>query len=315
MSKTPTVSVIIVSYNTREMTCACIQSVIDEAHGLDQEIIVLDNTSTDGSADAIAERFPSVHLIRSPDNLGFGKGNNVAAQKATGEYVLLLNPDTVVLDNAIGKLVQFAKQKPAAKMWGGKTLFGDGSLNPASCWGFMSLWSVVSNAFALSSVFPRQPFFNPEAYIGWDRGTEREVDLITGCFLLLKRSFWKELNGFDERFYIYAEEADLCFRAWQHGARPTVTPTAQIVHYGGASETVRASKLIRLWSGKATFILKHWSRGKAAAGVAMLKLHTLLRAAIYGLSGRLLNRPSHLTSAHEWWEVWKQRRTWENGFP
>jgi N-acetylglucosaminyl-diphospho-decaprenol L-rhamnosyltransferase len=315
MSGDPLVSIVIVSYNTREMTCACIKSVLDQGNGLYQEIIVIDNSSSDGSADAISERFPTVKLIRSSDNLGFAKGNNVAACGAHGEYLLLLNPDTLILDNAIGKLVDFAGQKPGAKMWGGKTLFGDKSLNPASCWAFMSLWSITANAIGLSVMFPKNPVFNPEAYAGWDRGTEREVDLITGCFLMMKRAFWNELNGFDEKFYIYAEEADLCYRARELGARPTVTPTAQIVHYGGASETVRAGKLIRLWSGKATFLHKHWSRSSAKLGVALFKLHALVRASLYGLSGALCGKSNHTTAAREWWELWKSRRTWENGYP
>jgi N-acetylglucosaminyl-diphospho-decaprenol L-rhamnosyltransferase len=314
MSGQPLVSVVIVSYNTREMTCACIKSVLDQADNLEQEVIVLDNASSDGSADAIAERFSTVRLIRSSDNLGFGKGNNVAARGARGEYILLLNPDTLVLDNAIGRLLDFAGRKPEAKMWGGKTLFADKSLNPASCWAFMSLWSIMANAIGFSVMFPKSPLFNPEAYAGWDRSTEREVDLITGCFLMVKRAFWNELNGFDEKFYIYAEEADLCYRAREFGARPMVTPTAQIVHYGGASETVRAGKLIRLWSGKATFLHKHWPRGKARLGVALLKFHALVRASLYGLSGAIRGKSNHTTAAREWWEVWKSRGTWENGY-
>ncbi len=314
MTATPLVSVIIVSYNTREMTCDCIKSVLEEGKGLDQEIIVLDNASGDGSADAIAVRFPSVRLIRSENNLGFGKGNNVAAQEATGEYVLLLNPDTLILDNAIGKLLEFANRRPEARLWGGKTLFADRSLNPASCWAFMSLRSIALSAVGLSVLFPNNPALNPEAYGGWDRGSEREVDLITGCFLLLKRSFWNELNGFDEKFYIYAEEADLCFRARLKGARPTVTPSAQIVHYGGASESVRLSKMIRLWSGKVTFLYKHWPRWRAWLAVALFKLHALVRASLFGLSGLLRQKAEHKVAAQEWWQLWKSRGSWENGY-
>jgi N-acetylglucosaminyl-diphospho-decaprenol L-rhamnosyltransferase len=314
MKQTPAVSIIIVSYNTLEMTCACIKSVLDEGRNLNQEIIVLDNCSTDGSADAIAQRFPSVHLIRSKDNLGFGKGNNVAAQEATGDYVLLLNPDTVVLDHAIDKLLAFAERKPEAKLWGGKTLFGDGSLNPASAWAFKSLWSLMSSAAGLSMMFPTSTLFNPEAYPDWDRSTEREVELITGCFLLMTRSFWQELGGFDEKFYIYAEEADLCVRAIQKGARPTTTPLAQIVHYGGASETVRAGKLIRLYCGQATFIHKHWSGLKAFLGIGVMKLHALIRAGLYGLSGLIRRNSNHKTAGAEWWHVWTSRKTWENGY-
>ena len=314
MSKHPAVSVIIVSYNTCDMTCACIKSVLAEGKDVDQEVIVIDNCSNDSSADAIAQQFPSVTLIRSKDNLGFGKGNNVAALQATGDYILLLNPDTVVLDNAVGKLLDFAVRKPEAKLWGGKTLFSDGSLNPASAWAFMSLWSLIAGAAGLSMVFPTSNLFNPEAYPSWDRNSEREVELITGCFLLMKRNFWQELGGFDEKFYIYAEEADLCIRAIEKGARPTTTPLAEIVHYGGASETVRAGKLIRLYSGRATLIHKHWPKSKAALGVLVMKLHVLIRASLYGLSGLIRRNGNHKTAGAEWWHVWTSRKSWENGY-
>ncbi len=314
MTANPLVSIIIVSFNTREMTCACIQSVLDEGKGVAQEIIVLDNCSSDGSADAIAGRFPDITLVRSPDNLGFGKGNNVAAEHATGEYILLLNPDTLILDRAVERLLEFARQKPQAKMWGGKTLFADGSLNPASCWAFMTPWSVACGALGLSSIFPQSSLFNREAYPGWNRDSEREVDLITGCFLLLKRSFWYELGAFDEKFYVYAEEADLCYRARKQGAIPTVTPTARIVHYGGASENVRSGKLIRLFSGKATFIRKHWSPPVASIGVFFMKLHAFLRMTLLGLSGTLRRNDRHKNAASEWHEVWVARKSWQNGY-
>jgi GT2 family glycosyltransferase len=314
MSSTPTVSIIIVSYNTRDMTCACIQSAIDQGRNIDQEIVVLDNRSSDGSADAIAKQFPQVRLIRSEINFGFARGNNEAAKHARGEYVLLLNPDTVVLDRAVERLVAFAKRKPEAKMWGGRTLFGDLSLNPYSAWSYMSLWSLLSNALGFATVFAGSETFNPEAMPSWDRGSEREVDMITGCLLLMKRSFWEELGGFDEKFFMYAEETDLCFRAIQKGAKPTITPTVEIIHYGGASETVRADKLLRLYSGRALFIRKHWPWLKAASGVTLMKLHVLMRVFLYAVSATIRGRAEHRKVSAEWLQLWKSRRSWENGY-
>jgi N-acetylglucosaminyl-diphospho-decaprenol L-rhamnosyltransferase len=314
MTSNPTVSVIIVSYNTRDMTCACIESVLTYGQNVDQEVIVLDNVSSDGSADAISSRFPQVELIRSNENHGFGKGNNVAAKQAKGDYLLLLNPDTLLLDNAIEKLLAFAKRRPEAKMWGGRTLRGDRTLDPQSAWTFMSLRSLFSAAVGLSAVFPNSRLFNPESIPDWDRSTEREVDMITGCLLLMKRGFWEELGGFDEKFFMYAEETDLCYRAYKLGARPTTTPTVEIIHYGGASETVRADKLVRLHSGKARFVRKHWSTAGAAAGVAAMKLHALFRFAIYGLSGRVLGKESHREAAEAWLQMWKRRGTWQDGY-
>ena len=125
----PRVSILVISYNTREMTLDCLRSLKAETT-VPHEVIVVDNNSPDRSADAIAAAFPEFRLIASPDNLGFAKGNNVAAEEAQGDYLLLLNPDTVVLDHAIDRLVAFADANPRAGIWGGRTLNADRTLEP-----------------------------------------------------------------------------------------------------------------------------------------------------------------------------------------
>src|SRR5690606_28786133 len=136
-------------------------------------------------------------------NHGFAKGNNIAAARARGEYLLLLNPDTVVRDGAIDRLMAFAEREPRARIWGGRTLFADGSLNTSSCWRRMSLWNIFCRTAGLTGVFPRSALFNSEAYGGWDRGTERQVDIVSGCFFLIARADWKRLGGFDPVFAMY----------------------------------------------------------------------------------------------------------------
>ena len=131
MNNKITLTIIIVSYNTSEMTLECIRSVYRETTSINFEIIVLDNNSSDNSVEAIASEFPKMNLISSKINYGFAKGNNIAAKEAKGDFLLLLNPDTVVLDRAIDNLIEFAVNNAQAEIWGGKTLFGDGSLNPA----------------------------------------------------------------------------------------------------------------------------------------------------------------------------------------
>ena len=202
-------------------------------------------------------------LLAETANHGFAGANNLAARRARGEYLLLLNPDTLVLDGAVDRLLAFARANPEAGIWGGRTLYGDRSLNPASCWGRMTLWNLFCRASGLTGVFPRSELFNSEAYGGWDRGTEREVDIVTGCFLMIRRETWEALGGFDPAFFMYGEEADLCLRARALGAAPRVTPEAEIVHYGGAADTVRADKMVRLLSGKISLIDRHfpaWQR-------------------------------------------------------
>lgn len=309
-----TVSILIVSYNTCDLTLACIQSIYDQADDETFEIIVVDNVSADGSADEIEKRFPDLHLIRAQENLGFGRGNNLAAQQATGDYLLLLNPDTVVLDHAIDRLVRFARSSPESLLWGGRTVFADGSLNPTSCWRFMSPWSLFTQAIGLGRLFPNSNLLNREAYAGWNRDTVREVEMVTGCFLLITHDLWRTLDGFDDSFFMYAEETDLCFRAQKIGARPLFTPEASIVHYGGASEPVLAAKAIRLLSGKSHFILKNWPRYSRSLGIGLLKLHTGVRALGGGLLARLSRREEYVSTAENWKEVWAARHLWKQGY-
>ncbi|WP_410000902.1 glycosyltransferase family 2 protein [Vannielia litorea] len=309
----PVVSIIVVSYNTREMTLACIRSVLDQTT-CPFDLLVYDNASQDGSAGAIAEAFPDVRLIADDTNHGFAKANNIAAKMVTGEYLLLLNPDTIVLDGAIDALVSFARARPEARIWGGRTLYGDGSINPTNCWGRMSLWSVTTQALGLSSLFRRSALFNPEAYGGWKRDSEREIDIVSGCFFLIKRDFWNTLGGFDPAFTMYGEEADLCLRARAMGARPRMTPDAEIVHYVGASSKVRAAKLVMLLKAKTTLIRRHFPRWQRPAGTVLLASWPLSRMLATGVLARLL-RSQRWRDAHcAWRDVWQQRNDWRGGY-
>lgn len=267
---TTQLSVIVISFNTREMTLACLESLYAETRKVRFRVIVVDNASDDGSADAIAGRFPHVELIRSDDNIGFAAANNLAAMRADSEFLLLLNPDTVVLDHAIDRLMEFARRTPDRGIWGGRTVFADGSLNPTSCWRRMTLWSLACRAVGLSTMFPGSSLCNPEGYGGWRRDSERDVDIVTGCFLLIRRELWERLQGFDPAFFMYGEEADLCLRARRLGARPGITPDATIVHYGGASERVRADKLVRLLAAKRRLIERQFGYSRRAVALALL---------------------------------------------
>ncbi|MGI6850718.1 glycosyltransferase family 2 protein [Mesorhizobium sp. 1B3] len=303
----PAISVIVVSYNTRDMTLDCLRSVQAQTRR-DFELIVLDNASSDGSVAAIRAEFPSIRLLAETENHGFAKGNNIAAAHARGDYLLLLNPDTVVLDGAIDRLFDFAKSTPEAGIWGGRTLFGDRSLNPASCWRRMTLWSLTSQVLGLSSLFRRSAVFNPEGYGGWERDTERGVDIVSGCFLLIRRRFWEELGGFDLSFVMYGEEADLCLRARDKGARPRVTPEAQIIHYAGASETVRTDKMIRLLRAKILLIRRHFPPWQRQIGLMMFRLWPFGRYWGTRAFGRWENSKT-------WGAIWGRRSEWWHGWP
>ena len=309
----PILSIVVISYNTRDMTLACLASVYAQTK-VPFELTVVDNASTDRSAEAIADQFPDLHLIAEKTNHGFAPAHDIALPHASAPWLLLLNPDTVVLDHAIDKLMDFAEAHPQAGIWGGRTLFADSSLNPASCWGKMTLWSTFSRTLGLNRIFRRSEFFNPETYGTWPRDTEREVDIVVGCFFLMRRTDWDALGGFDPAFRMYGEEADLCLRARKAGHRPMVTPRAEIIHYGGASETVRADKMVRLMRAKTELINRHFALGTRRLGRRLFALWPWSRWVATGVAGRLLGREELREKSRTWGEIWRRRDEWRDGF-
>ena len=265
-SDLPELTVIIVSYNTRELTLKCLETLHANTHRARFCTVVLDNASEVGSAEAVGEAWPGVHLVRSPYNLGFARANNVVAADAVTDWLLLLNPDTEVYPGAVDALLDFAKANPDAGITGGRTVFPDGSLNATSCWARITLWSAFCGAFGLTSAFRSSAFFNPEAFGSWQRDTARKVDIVSGCFLMIPRSLWNALGGFDLKYFMYGEEADLCLRAANMGYRPRITPEAQIMHLVGASFGKRADKIVLVAKARTTLIRNHFPRWQGAVG-------------------------------------------------
>ena len=314
-SPAPELSILVVSYNTKAMTLAALRSVLAETRKTSFELIVVDNASTDGSAEAIAGLGGPVRLISSPDNLGFARANNFAAKSARGKFVLLLNPDTLVLDSAIDKLMAFQRQRPDALIWGGKTVFADGRLNPASCWRQMSLWNLFCRTAFLTALFPKSPLCNSESYGGWDRSGIREVDIVSGCYLLIGADLWRTLGGFDPLFFMYGEEANLCLRAKALGAKPAVTDASVIVHYGGVSEKTRAGKVVKLFQAKVSLIQRHMPSWQHRPALALMALWPLTRWLSGAAIARLKPSPARAESAAAWAEVFKRRSEWLGGYP
>ena len=309
---TPELSIVVISYNTREMTLACLRSVYAETR-TPFELIVVDNNSEDGSSEAIRRNFPHATLFAEKTNHGFAPAHDIALRQASAPWLLLLNPDTLVLDGALDKLLAYAKVTPEAGIWGGRTLYGDHSLNPTSCWGKMTPFSLFSRLIFLSSMFPSSPLFNSEEIGRWQRDTPRAVDLVTGCLFLMRRKDWDELGGFDPAFTMYGEETDLCLRAHAKGFRPRITPDATIIHYGGASDTVRADKMVRLMRAKTELVKRHFSPTTRHLGRILLALWPLSRAIVWRVLS-FLNREGALNKANTWNEIWKRRGEWQNGY-
>lgn len=307
--ETPELTVIVVSYNTVALTLTALRTLHAATRRTGFRCVVFDNASTDGSPDAIATEFPQVDLIRSPENLGFARANNVVAASADTDWILLLNPDTEVRDGAVDALMDFARANPQAGIWGGRTVFPNGSLNIASCWARITPWSAFCNAVGLRTLFPNSEFFNPEAYGGWQRDSIREVDIVVGCFLLIRRTLWDELGGFDLKYYMYGEEADLCLRSAARGCTPMITPEAEIMHIVGASSGKVAHKMAMVAKARATLIRDHWSPALVPLGLFLLWLWAALRWAA--------TRPrAALQRSYEdrWGDVWAERRDWLGGY-
>lgn len=309
----PTLTVIIVSYNTRELTLLALRTLYATTATTAFRTIVFDNASSDGSADAVAEAFPRVELIRSTTNLGFAHANNVAAEAARTEFLLLLNPDTECHEGAVDNLMAFARANPEAGIYGGRTVFPDGSLNIASCWNRITLWSVFCLAIGLTTTFPRTALFDPEAIGGWQRDTEREVDIVVGCFLLIRRDLWNRLGGFDLRYFMYGEEADLCLRARCLGFRPMVTPKAEIMHLVGAATASKAAKRMLVIKARTTLMRDHWPRWQVPFGIGLMWLWGGLRL----LASRILalpGKPQRREQLTYWQQIWGQRKEWLRGY-
>ena len=250
---------------------------------------------------------PRFILEKSTENLGFAGGNNALAKIARGRYLLLLNPDTVVLDGALDTLVDFADAHPEHRIWGGRTVFEDGSLNPWSCWGPYSLWSIFTASVGLRAMFSRTAMFDPRSYGGWQRDTVREVAVVTGCLFLIDRAAWEQLGGFDPEFFMYGEETDLCMRAVRElGARPIITPEATIIHHGGASEKVFEDKIIRLLDAELRLHRRNFSPIKFMMAHRMTLIGVWIRSTVYSLWNTLRGRKEKAA----WRGIWKRRVEW-----
>ena len=308
----PELTVLIVSYNTRDLTLKALETLYATTRETRFHTVVFDNASQDGSAKAVAEAFPQVEVIASQDNLGFAKANNIVAAEAKTEWLLLLNPDTECYPGAVDNLMAFSKAHPEAGITGGRTVFPDGSLNIASCWMQITPWSAFCSATGLSSVFPKSNLFNPEAMGDWQRDSVREVDIVVGCFMMLRRELWMKLDGFDLRYFMYGEEADLCLRAKAMGYRPMITPDAQIMHLVGASSKAQARKYSMIAKARVTLIQDHWPKALVPFGKMMMSLWAGSRALVLGTVTRLTGKKRE--AAAKWSEIWTDRRDWLKGY-
>ena len=270
----PDATVVVVSFNTRDILRNCLAS-LDRAQGKrDIEVIVVDNASRDGSADMVAAEFPAVRLVRSAVNLGFAAGNNAAFDRARGRHVILLNPDTLLDRAALERAISHMDDCPTVGMAGGRLLGRDGSDEPAA-----RLFPSVFNDFlalsGLAARFPRSRLFGRFDRTWAPIAQAADVDWVPGAFAIIRREVLEQIGHFDERFFLYYEEVDLCRRIKAAGWRIRYWPDIVVHHWGGeSSKTVTdhalstsGSQLV-LWRMRSALLYYRKQHGRLAAWAA-----------------------------------------------
>ncbi len=248
------------------------------------EIIVVDNASTDGSSETVESRFPQVRLIRTGDNLGFAKGNNIGISRSTGRYLCLVNSDVKILKDCITRLVDYCEKQADVGMVGPRMIGRDSKLQ-RSCRGFPTLWNMTCRAFGLDTMFPRVQLFSGHSLRHWSHDSLRPVDILGGWFWLLRREAVDQVGLLDESFFMYGEDMDWCKRFWSHGWKLVFVPSAEAIHYGGASS---ANAPVRFYIERHRADLHYWRKHNCRPAFACFFLisclHLLLRAGGYSLA-------------------------------
>ena len=280
----PAVSIVIVNWNTRALLRDCLVSIAAETRA-PHEIIVIDNASRDGSAQMVADEFPDAVLIANSDNKGFAGANNQGLRIASGDHVLLLNPDTIVLDGAIDKMLDWLSRHPDVGCVGCQVLEGPGVIQ-RTCFADPSALNLAIVELGLMRLADRIPLFGRPWYSDWDRTTEREVDVVSGMFMLVPRAVLDKVGPLDDAFFVYAEEADWCRRIRKAGWRCVFAPVAQIVHLDGGSKStaqIRSRMYVQMQKSHMIYVRKHGGLPAYLAAKAMFMASALLRLGVFGL--------------------------------
>ncbi len=229
----PELSICIVTLNTRQFLRDCLDSIAAHPASIPTEIIVVDNYSTDGTQEMLAQEFPDVRLIQNKKNEGFARPANQAMYAAKGDYFLLLNPDTLVHADALDRLITFLDENARAGIVGPKVLNRDGSLQKACRRGVSRPWAAFSYFSGLSRLFPRSKFFGGYLLNYLDEDETHPVDGVSGSCMLIRREVAENIGYLDELFFAYQEDADFCFQAQRLGWQVYYHPAACITHFGG----------------------------------------------------------------------------------
>ncbi len=269
-------SILIVSWNTRDLLAQCLASVYACPPAGEFEIIVVDNASADGSADMIRERFPLVRLLALERNAGFAGGNNLAINISRGHYLLFLNPDTVVVPGAIETLLNFMDKTPATGAAGSMLLNPDGTLQP-SCYPAPTLGRELWRLFHFDIFYPLALY----PMNRWPTDLPRTVDTVQGASFIVRREVIDKVGAFDESFFMYSEEVDWCLRIRRAGWQIYWVPGSRVIHYGGQStRQVAPAMFLQLYRAKVQYFRKHYGAFHSLAYKGELLLASAARLAM-----------------------------------
>lgn len=296
-------TIVVVTYNSQAWIGRCLGSLPAALAGVTAEVVVVDNSSSDGTVALVGTEHPDARLIARDSNSGFAVAVNEGVRAGTAPWVLLVNPDMECHPGSIRALLDFAEQHDQYGLFGGRMVTEDGSLEPSSAWDLPTVWSLGCFATGLSTAFPKSRLFNPESLGTWQRDTVREVGMVSGAFLLTRRSLWEALGGLDETYFMYGEDADFAARARRMGRPAVIVPDAVAMHAVGKSSTGH-NKLPVLLAGRITYAQRNFGPAGATVAVNLLRAGTGLRALGYRVTGR----------GEKWHFAWTQRQRWWQGF-
>ncbi|WP_417462990.1 glycosyltransferase family 2 protein [Kordiimonas sp.] len=277
-------SIIIVNWNTRALLSDCIRSIQRET-SISYEVIVIDNFSSDGSVEWLRDKFPDVYVIENNENKGFASANNQGIEIARGNHVLLLNPDTVILENAIDRMVSWLSDKPDVGCVGCQVWETEADIQ-ITCFADPRPINLAIVTFGLMRLADWFPVLGRPWYRNWDRCSERDVDVVSGMFMLVPRPVLECVGPLDSSFFVYAEEADWCRRIRKAGWRCVFTPEARILHLDGGSKStaqIKSRMYVQMQKSHLIYARKHDGRFGHALVKALFILSAFLRFGLFGL--------------------------------
>lgn len=316
-------SIAVVNWNARDHLHRCVRSIYDQTRSICFEILIVDNGSTDGSAQMVDREFPEAWLIQNQANRGFSRATNQALQVSRGRYVLLLNPDTLILDGALDKMIQYADGHPEIGALGCRLLTSDESIDLRCARRWPTLWSELCDKTGLATRFPASRIFGWYQLGYWDHAHSREVEALSGACLMVRREALEQVGLLDERFYMYGEDIDWCYRIQQVGWKVLYFAGAEVIHVGGgSSSTVKEELDMVALDSRWLFFRKHYGAPYALAFKAMMLAVTLTKQLFFLIkwslstnadTGALLRRKLQLHSRVLEWVFTGVWQTCESG--